>query len=98
MNELELKQAIKNIEIQQQELATRKGQLQDDLAQLLCCFKVGDVGVITGYNHKGKRCQITSIKLGYGYVKLSVQLFKKDGTLGVFEAKIYQDYFEKDGE
>ena len=98
MNELELKQAIKDIEIQQHELAAKKGQLKSDLAELLCKFKVGDVGHITGWAHTGKRCKITSIKLSYRRAKLSVQLFKKDGTLGVMGTEIYQEHFKKDGE
>lgn len=78
----QLKAEIKEIEKQQHELANRKAELATQLAGLECPFKVGDVGILNGWSHKGKKAQIRTIYSKYGKWVAKAQLFKSNGELG----------------
>lgn len=94
-----LKQQIEEIEAQQEELAKKKGELQQQIAELACPFKVGDVGTVSSWSHNGKKGKITKVIYDhYWKWNIVVSLFKKDGTVGDKQATIYlEKHFSLDG-
>jgi len=90
----DLKNKIKAIEIQQNELAAQKGELLDQLAKMECPFKLGDIGVLNGYSYRGKKAKIVKIYLKYDNWRVCLQVFKANGELGSIFCEVgCEDHF-----
>lgn len=87
----ELKKQVKEIEKQQTELAGKKEELLNEMAKISCPFEIGDIGIINGYTHKGKKGKIIQIHWKYGSWRALATVFKKDGSLGSVTVEIYNE-------
>ena len=71
-------------------------ELKQKLANKLCPFKIGDIGVLDGYSHSGKKAVITKIVYKRGYIpkhayEAFVDVFKKDGSKSQFTSSFWID-------
>lgn len=79
MNIDQLNAAIKEKEQQKMDISNQIGALRQQKAEMLCPFKVGNVGILNGSAFKGRKAQI--IKVGYRYNSwyCAVSVFKANG-------------------
>ena len=95
MNIDQLNAAIKEKEQQQMDLANQLGDLRQQKAEMLCPFKVGDVGILNGYTFKGYKAKIIKIRAKYNDWCCDVVVLKANGDISKKLTDFrYEDHFQ----
>ena len=95
MNIDQLNAAIKEKEQQQMDLANQLGDLRQHKAEMLCPFKVGDVGILNGYIFKGYKAKIIKIRAKYNDWRCDVVVLKANGDISKKLTDFhYEDHFQ----
>ena len=90
MNIDQLNAAIKEKEQQQMDVANQLGALRQQKAEMLCPFKVGDVGILNGYKAK-----IIKIRAKYNDWCCDVVVLKANGDISKKLTDFhYEDHFQ----
>ena len=87
----EIEKRIQEISEQQRKLAIEKDKLQNELANILCPFNVGDVGEVMGYSYKGSKAQVIEIKKSWSSWVVVLGVFNKNGKLGNRTTEIHNE-------
>ena len=95
MNIDQLNAAIKEKEQQQADVANQLTELRQQRAEMLCPFKVGDVGILNGYTFQGYKAKIIKIRAKYNDWCCDVAIFKANGDLSKKLADFHhEDHFQ----
>lgn len=81
MNIDQINESIKEQERKQIDIANQLAELRQQKAEMLCPFKVGDVGIFNGYTFNGYKAKIIKIRAKYNGWCCDVAIIKANGDI-----------------